>query len=275
MPTATLPDAATWTKPRLSPVEVAGYRDQGYLLPQFPILPTAEFAALQAHFEVLLAQWTAEGRRPEHMDVPHFRDPTLFRWLLHPAVLDLVEPILGPDLVLFSSHFICKPGGDGRRVPWHEDSAYWGTRLAPMDVVTVWLAIDPARRENGAMKVMPYSHRTGAAGYSPYEPVEKQENVFETRIKPECIDESKAVPCILDPNHCSLHEGRLIHGSEPNTSPLRRCGYTMRFIAASTTYTAKDDGFAIYLARGKDRAGNRYGDPTVQNRTWFEKRGKW
>ena len=55
---------------------------------------------------------------------------------------DFVERFIGPDIALWSSHFICKPSGDGQRVPWHEDSAYWGARLSEHEVLTVWLAID-------------------------------------------------------------------------------------------------------------------------------------
>jgi len=47
------------------------------------------------------------------MDVPHFVDTKLFEWLFSDEVLDLVEPIIGPDIALFSSHFICKPKGMG------------------------------------------------------------------------------------------------------------------------------------------------------------------
>jgi len=56
------------------------------------------------------------------MDVPHFTDHRAVPLALSPGVLDMVEPLLGPDIALFSSHFICKPRGTGQRVPWHEDS---------------------------------------------------------------------------------------------------------------------------------------------------------
>jgi hypothetical protein len=51
------------------------------------------------------------------MDVPHFMHPKLLEWAFDDAVLDLVEPITGPDIVLYSSHFISKPKGNGKRVP--------------------------------------------------------------------------------------------------------------------------------------------------------------
>jgi hypothetical protein len=251
----------TATQPRLDAAQVAAFRREGFLAYRAPVLPAGEFTALAAHFDGLLAALPA-GQRPEHMDVPHFADPALFRWLLSDAVLDLVEPLLGPDIALFSSHFICKPKGDGRRVPWHEDSAYWRGQMDPMEVVTVWLAIDPSTRENGCMRVIPGTH---GGGYSEYEPVDAVANVFPTEIRKELFDAKRAVDLVLDPNQCSLHDGKLMHGSNANTSAQRRCGYTMRYISTRTRWRHEEFGawHQLYLARGVDHAGNRYGDPTM------------
>jgi hypothetical protein len=112
------------TSSRLSPEEVSQYRSEGYVLPKGKVFSDEKFAALFEHFETKLAAWPKD-QRPEAMDTPHFGDPKLNEWALAPEVVDLVEPLLGPDILLFSTHFICKPTGDGRRVPWHEDSAYW------------------------------------------------------------------------------------------------------------------------------------------------------
>jgi len=260
------------SRARLSDEQVAAFRQQGYLLYNQPVLEPAKFAALKAHFEGLLVDWQADSRSrsPEHMDTPHFLYPSLFEWIFDDAVLDLVEPILGPDIALFSSHFICKPAGNGKRVPWHEDSAYWKGRLDPMDVVTVWLAIDPSRPENGCMRVIPGTHNNG---FSDYEQV-GDEAVFDTEIKQGVFNEADAVDCVLEPNECSLHEGKIIHGSAANTSTMRRCGYTLRFISTSTKFNVdargKEDGFQIYLARGKDKAGNVYGDPTKPNQKYID-----
>ena len=267
----------TQTTPRLSDEQVAFYRERGYLLPKQQVFAPEKFAGLAKHFEKLLADWQDDPRlrSPEHMDVPHFLDPTLFEWLFDDDVLDLVEPILGPDIALFSSHFLCKPAGTGKRVPWHEDTGYWRGRLDPMEVLTVWLAVDPSKPANGCMRVIPGTHNTGAAGFSEYEKVTNPDKqVFDTEIRKDLIDESKAVDCILEAGEASLHDGRLMHGSNANTSDLRRCGYTMRYISAATRHVAQQDHgnniFKIYLARGKDRAGNLYGDPTKANQDWID-----
>ena len=253
---------STFSKPRLTPAQVEAYLREGYLIYDRDVLPPEKFSGLKSHFEKKLAA-LPDGARPEGMDVPHFADPALFEWLLADEVLDVVEPLLGPDIALFSSHFICKPKGDGRRVPWHEDSSYWKTMLSPMEVATVWLAIDPSSKINGCMKVIPRTHNTGRLGFSDYDPVDASKNVFPTEITKSQRDDSRAVACELEPNHCSIHDGRIMHGSEPNTSAIRRCGYTMRYISTATKLSEQAREYhQIYLARGRDLANQEYADPT-------------
>jgi len=250
------------TRSRLSPAEVEEFEREGYLIYDHPIFPQEKFDALKAHFESKLAEWPAD-ERPEAMDTPHFADPKLFEWALADEVLDLVEPLLGPDITLFSTHFICKPTGDGRRVPWHEDSAYWKTKLTPVEVVTVWLAIDPSTVENGCMHVIPRTHLTGKQGFSDYESVDTKKNVFSTEILPTQRKDELAVPIELEPNHASLHDARLMHGSPANESQKRRCGWTLRFIKSSTELTPKSHPtHLLYLARGKNLCGQPLADPT-------------
>jgi ectoine hydroxylase-related dioxygenase (phytanoyl-CoA dioxygenase family) len=246
---------------RLSAQQVQQYQQDGYLIVRENVFPAAKFAKLKAHFEDKLDRLPSDVR-PEAMDVPHFTDPALFEWLFAEEVLDLVQPIIGPDIALWSSHFICKPKGDGKRVPWHEDSAYWKGRLEPMTVCTVWLAIDPSTKQNGCMYVIPATHDNG---FSDYDPVDPQQHVFSSEIKPSQRKDALAVPIELQPNQASLHDGKLQHSSPVNTSDMRRCGYTMRYMPTSVKFVAPEISkypHQIYLARGKDRAGNTYADPS-------------
>lgn len=254
---------AATRKPLLSPAEVRQYHDQGYYIYNHPVLPEDKFQGLKACFEKILANMPAD-ERPESLDVPHFMHPELLQWVFDDAILDLVEPIVGPDIALFSSHFICKPKGNGKRVPWHEDSAYWRDQIDPMEVCTVWFAIDPSTRQNGCMMVIPQTHRMGHKGFSTYDPVDAEKNVFATEITKAERDEARRVLVELQPNECSLHDARIMHGSDPNTSNIRRCGYTMRFTSSAVKFN--NEKFAgmhqVYLARGQDRGGNIYADPT-------------
>jgi ectoine hydroxylase-related dioxygenase (phytanoyl-CoA dioxygenase family) len=248
---------------RLSSQQVDFYNQEGYLIYKEPVLESSKFGCLRNCFEEILANLDA-SERPEAMDVPHFVFPELFQWAFDPGVLSLVEPILGPDLALFSTHFICKPVGNGKRVPWHEDSAYWKGLIEPMNVCTVWLAIDPSTRANGCMMVIPRTHLTGYKGFSEYDDVDATQNVFSTEIKPVLRDDSKRVYIELAPNECSLHDARVMHGSEPNFSQIRRCGWTLRFCSTAVKFNQErfDGAHQVYLAKGKDIAGNAYAEPT-------------
>ena len=108
------------------------------------------------------------------------------------------------------------------------------------------------------MRVIPRS----LSGDSEHESVEPDNNVLTWEAKKQRVDESKAITIELQPNHASLHDGRLMHGSPHNTSRIRRCGYTMRYMP--TTVKLNEASLAwhnIYLARGRDHAGNQYADP--------------
>ena len=261
--------------PGLDEAQVAQFRQEGYLIVHRPVLPRDRFEALKDYFEGILAELPA-SERPESMDVPHFMHPRLLEWALDPSILAIVEPILGPDLALFSTHFICKPKGNGKRVPWHEDSAYWKGQIEPMAVCTVWLAIDPSTRLNGCMMVIPRTHTQGRAGFSDYAPTDTRTAVFSTEILEQPRDDARRVYIELQPNECSLHDARIQHGSEPNTSSIRRCGWTLRF--CSTAVKFNQERFAgahqVYLAKGTDLGGNTYAEPGRAYPEVMAKRGE-
>ena len=124
-------------------------------------------------------------------------------------------------------------------------------------ICTVWLAFDKATKENGCMAVIPGSQRGGFSKYE--EAADKGGSIFATQIKAGSVDESQAVYFALKPNECSLHEARIMHGAQANTSPLRRAGYTMRHFPTSTAVSPeRNAGHKIWLARRVELAGNRY-----------------
>jgi hypothetical protein len=245
----------TVTPPRLTPEQVEFFWREGYLLFRQPVFAASKFERLRILFEEDLGRYGEEN-----LDMPHVRDPRLLELLLDDEILDLVEPIIGPNIGLWASHFISKQPYQGKATPWHEDSAYWKGRVSTMEgICTVWLALDPVNRENGCMKVIPGTHLT-IGGDSEYESTgDAVLKTFDRRIKPELVDESKAVHFELEPNQCSLHEARLMHGADANTSPRRRAGYTMRYFPTSTRVIPElNAGHKIWLARGRDIAGNHY-----------------
>lgn len=241
---------------RLSQAEAQQYHKEGYILFDEPVFAPEKFARLVAIFEELAAG-LKDGKRSDELDAPHFNDPRLFEFLLSDEILDLVEPLIGPNIGLWASHFIAKEPYVGRATPWHEDSSYWKGRLDRMDqIVTVWLAIDRVDRENGCMRVIPGTHQNG---FSEYEEVDKANNTFGSEIRADLIDDDAAVYFELEPGYCSLHDGRIIHGAEANASPRRRAGYTMRYFSMDMKFNPNAKGNAthkLWLARGENVANN-------------------
>ncbi len=193
-----------------------------------------------------------DGKRPEQMDVPHFEHPFLFKYLTHPRVLKVIERFIGPDIVLWSSHFISKREGDGMEVPWHQDGVYWGKMLEPMNVITMWLAVDESTLENGCMRVIPKSHQLRNRRY---ESVNRKNNLFGSEIIHEDMAASQAVDLELQVGESHFHDAWTIHNSSANTSQKRRCGYTMRYMPADVRYPGAEwrRTHYIYLLQGEDR----------------------
>jgi ectoine hydroxylase-related dioxygenase (phytanoyl-CoA dioxygenase family) len=248
---------------RLTAEQLESYQEVGYLIYDQPVFSHARFTALKEHCEARMAAWEeALGHPLQTIDRSHFIDPKLNQWLLADEVLDLVEPIIGPDIALFASSFMTKSATVVRRAPWHEDASYWGKLAHPVEACSVWLAIDPSVSENGCMQVIPGSHRQRHREHVYLS--DASGSLLSREVKPGSFDESEAVDCILDPNTCSLHDAYLLHGSNANNGTMRRCGFQMRYMP--TTVKSKSyKGHCMYLARGKDRAGNEYGDPDKVN----------
>jgi len=223
----------------------AQYERDGYLV--FPqVLDAGTIALADEHVEWLRAR--RPDLRPESLH--HWLmwdDPFWLRLVSDPRLLDLVEPLIGPDIALFASHYICKPGGDGLPVLWHQDGSYWP--LEPMEVITAWLAVDDSTPDNGCMRVLPGSHRGPRLAHRRHD----REAVLHTEIDPAELDTASAVDVVLPRGGVSLHHPWLVHGSNPNHSPLRRCGLTIRYIPATTRITQAD--WKSFLLRGRGREG--------------------
>lgn len=238
----------------LSAEEVAFYRTHGYLLPKRPLLSAQKQKQLEEIFEEHMQE--KGSKRSDELDTPHFTDPRLLDFLLDEQVLDVVESILGPNIGLFSSHFISKEPGNGRRTPWHEDSAYWEGKFDELDkIVTIWLAIDPTSLENGCMGVVPGTQNNG---FSEYEPVPDPNNsTFTTEIKKGTFAMEDVVWFELNRGEYSLHDARIIHGANANTSDKRRCGYTMRYFSLDMKFQqAEAPSHKLFHARGENVANN-------------------
>ena len=205
------------------------------------------------HVEWLMKKYP--DKRPELLSHDLVaKDPFWVRLVSDDRLLDIAEHFIGPDIALFASHYICKPPGDGRPVLWHQDGSYWP--LEPMQVVTLWLAVDDSTTENGCLRVIPGSHKLDLQQLRNRTDVE---NVLQSEIDPSFVDESKAVDIILKSGSVEVHHPNIIHGSEANRSPYRRCGLTIRYIPTSTRIVSDGPWPSAFLLRGKAVPGiNEY-----------------
>jgi chlorinating enzyme len=241
----------------LSEQDIEHFRTQGYLLPGRQLFSEEKLSRLEQIFNEHLAD--KGDKLSDELDTPHYRDERLLEFLMSQEVLDLVEELIGPDIALWSSHFISKDPRTGRATPWHEDSAFWEGRFDSYDhIVTIWLALeDGSFKENGCMRVIPGTHLDG--GFSDnYEPTDITEQTFHAGLAG--VDEDRAVYFELKRGEFSLHDGRIVHGAAANTSDIRRTGYTMRYFPSSVKMqdVPQNEGWKIWLARGRDLAGNDY-----------------
>ena len=194
---------------------------------------------------------------PNYYGEPHTTDVFWLETCIHPRLLDAVDSVLGPNLVLvFSSMFIKQPRDD-RAVCWHQDKTFWPS-VHGTGVVTVWLAIDNVAEENAPLQLIPGSHQ----GHCQLETVEagaKEWLSKKVEITPR--QEASAVSMTMSAGSLSIHDSHLIHGGGINHSDRRRAGYTIRFCSTDTAWVdVGEHPIPVYLVRGE--AGLRGKDYT-------------
>lgn len=150
----------------------------------------------------------------------HLDSPLVWQLCSHPSIVQRMQALFGPDLVLWRSHFFDKQPG-GLEVPWHQDLNYWP--LEPVINISAWVAITEAVVDNSCVQIIPGSHRT----IVPHVPA-TAEQAFGEQADPSRIDLSKAIPMILKPGQFFLFTERLLHYSKANTSNKRRLGLAVR-----------------------------------------------
>lgn len=235
----------------------AQYQEQGYTIVR-DVLDAELIAEAREHVTWLMAKHP--DLRPENLhDQLMTRDAFWVRLISDDRLLDVAEQFIGPDIALFASHHIAKPPFTGQKVLWHQDGTGWP--LEPVEVITFWLALDDSTPENGCLRVLPGTQRRRLLGVDEIERHNDGENVLGWGMNPADIDETQAVDLILKPGDISIHDPKIVHGSNANTSPNWRRGLTIRYIPTTTRIlTAGDEPFkSAFFLRGEPRPEiNRY-----------------
>jgi len=169
-----------------------------------------------------------------------------------PRILDLVEGVLGPDLLVWSAEFFIKEPRTTHVVGMHQDLTYWGMGETP-DQVTAWLALSPATVESGCMDFVAGSHKNPIL---PHTDTYSEHNLL-SRGQEIAVDvaETDKTHIELAPGQMSLHHGLTIHGSGPNRSDDRRIGMAIRYLNPNARQLVAERDYAM-PARGTDSSGN-------------------
>lgn len=228
----------------LTAADVARYRRDGILFP-IDVMPAPQAAALLQRFEA--GERHHGGRLAGRLNQkPHLLYPWLDQLVRHPAILDAVEDVLGPNLFCWGSQFFSKNARDNSFVSWHQDGTYWG--LSSPDVMTAWVALTPSRPENGCMRVIPGTHTRQVPHADTFAQANLLSRGQEIAVD---VDLTRAVDVCLQPGQMSLHHVLIFHGSEPNESDSRRVGFAIRYVPTSVSQASGIRESAL-LIRGVD-----------------------
>jgi ectoine hydroxylase-related dioxygenase (phytanoyl-CoA dioxygenase family) len=159
----------------------------------------------------------AHRHRPELMDVGKLLATTR------------VAAAAGAEVDLVNSFLWAKPAKVGSEKPWHQDMAFApaGFHDRYANVLTAWIAIDPATVDNGCLQFVPGSHRLGVLphiGDLEHEDAQPRRTAaVEPHLDPRTLAILPApVHAPLPPGSAAVFDGYLVHRSAPNTSTAPR-----------------------------------------------------
>ncbi len=236
----------------LTAEQVASFRYNGFLYP-IPALSPDEITTCLAGLERLeselgsaVADADIKWRSHAYAHSPWFND--LIR---HPRILDAVEDVIGPDILVWTSTFFIKEPNSKTFAAWHQDGAFFG--LEPNEQVCAWVALTDASREAGCMEMLsgkgaPRLYHHAAMG------IKNSINRAGQTIV-ESFDKRNPTAMALAAGEFSLHHEFAVHRSAPNHAPHRRIGIGLNYLPPHVRVNSPVRLKAM-LVRGEDRHGN-------------------
>ncbi|MDP7192114.1 MAG: phytanoyl-CoA dioxygenase family protein [Arenicellales bacterium] len=220
----------------LTTSEIESYREDGLVIPRNFRLSETELECLRGAVDSVIS--TNPDTPTDFLFNVHLDQAPPLRLVGHSAfstlatddkILDMVEQLIGPDIINWATHLFCKQATTGRAVPWHQDGQYWPIR--PLRTCTAWVAIDRTTRANGALRYIPGSHKAGI--YS-HRTDNSPDLTLHQVIDDPRFEEDKARYAELEPGQISLHDVHLLHGSAANQSGDRRAGFAIRYMPSTS-----------------------------------------
>ena len=206
----------------LSDAQIDRAKREGYVCP----VPVMDADRARGYLDRFEAYERATGQSaPRDLKVkPHL----LFTWMMEmgttPRLLDAIEDLIGPNIMLVTSAVWAKNARDPAHATWHQDSAYFG--YDPMEVWSAWIGITDSYSENGCLRYLPGTHLHPEMEHiETYHP----DNLLQRgQVIPD-LDDTGAVDAEVAAGEATLHHFRLAHSSLPNPSDQRRIGFLFVF----------------------------------------------
>jgi len=230
------------------------YHQDGFLFP-FRALSMEAAAAYRADVERTcagVAERPAAGPGSTSYRVkPYLLFPWAANLVREPAILDAVEDLIGPDILVFHTTMWWKAKHSPNRVPWHQDGTYFG--LAPHEHVTAWVALSPSNTGTGCVRIVPRSHLAGQMAHADHRDPTLMLSRGQTLTA--AIEATTAVPIVLSPGEFSLHHTMAVHASDPNTGDEDRIGIGISYIPTRVRHVGPTR-LSATLVRGRDAHGH-------------------
>ena len=199
---------------KLTADEQRRFQERGCHFP-IPVLDPMELALFQSKFfdyrernGARLEQMQSSQQYQVFADM-HFVVKWVYDIVRNERILDAVESILGPNLIVWGTTWFAKMPGEKTFVSWHQDGMYW--KLTPSKILTAWVALSPSNSGNGCLRVIPGTHLRPAIPhnetYNPDNALSRGQDIAAE------VDESQAIDVNLRPGEMSLHHLWIAHGS--------------------------------------------------------------
>ena len=170
-------------------------------------------------------------------------NPATMDLMYDPALIQIVETLLGGEVEMFQDMALLKPPGFGREKPWHQDHAYFnipeGTK-----VVGVWIALDETYPENGCMHFLPGGHKEG--------PIAHWSRRDWQICDADVMGKTGQVATPLPAGGCLIFDGLTPHGTPTNKSTARRRALQYHYVLKGTPRISTEERIEIFGSEGRD-----------------------
>jgi non-heme Fe2+,alpha-ketoglutarate-dependent halogenase len=238
----------------LSEAQIAQYRRDGYLFP-FPALSASELAECNdglARFEQWLGTPVNQGDF-RWRSASYVMLPWVDALVRHPRILDAVEDLIGPDILVYTATWFIKEAHSPAFAAWHQDATYFG--LIPNDQhVTAWVALSDASAEAGCMEVASSQGRPQQMRHAALRLANSINGAGQAIVEP--FEQNGTALMELPAGSFSLHHTLCRHRSAPNRADHRRVGLGISYVPAYSRLGGSVR-MCARLVRGKD-AGRHF-----------------